>query len=122
AGPRPQSTAQKTSKPSRPPHQRIGHLNPSAQKDRSSSVSNRKRSRPSKRNAKGSDTGGDSESILSELDADGMDVDVDVEGGEEGEEGDDQKYCTCQKKKMKPKKQPAPRIMQSIPPDIWKLF
>lgn len=95
AGPRPQSTTLKTSKPSRPPHQRIGHLNPSAQNNRSSSVSNRKRNRPSKRNAKGSDAGGDSESILSEMDADGMDVDA--EGGEEGEEGDDQKYCTCQR-------------------------
>lgn len=103
AGPRPQSTtAQKTtSKPPRGPvpHQRIGHLNPSAAQKA------KKRSRPSKRNkAGGSDAGNDSESVLSEVDGSNDAMDVDVagegemgEGDEEEGEGDDRKYCTCQR-------------------------
>ncbi|KAI4120283.1 MAG: hypothetical protein LQ338_007130, partial [Usnochroma carphineum] len=95
AGPRPQPTTaaqnKAASKPPRPlPHQRIGHLNPSAKPTK-------KRSRPGKRTkaagAGGSDTGNDSESILSEVDdreRDMMDVDGAGDDGEEEEgEGDD---------------------------------
>lgn len=109
AGPRPSQshTALKTSSKSstRPPHQRISHLNPSQTK---SGGSSKKRNRPSKQrhhlafSSKDGSTGGDGNesSFNSEVDADGMDLDVDGEGVEEGDEGevDDKKlYCTCQK-------------------------
>ncbi len=73
------------------PHQRIGHLNPSAAQKA------KKRSRPSnnKRNKGGSDAGNESESFLSEVDASDA-MDLDGAGDEDEGEGDDRKYCTCQ--------------------------
>ncbi|KAL9043349.1 MAG: hypothetical protein Q9214_003464, partial [Letrouitia sp. 1 TL-2023] len=90
AGPRPPSKKPPRGVGSGPPHQRIGHLNPSA----GQKTSSKSRRRPGKRSNLGpgkpspSETG-DSESVLSEADADGMDMDAE-EGDEDAEgEGDD---------------------------------
>jgi inhibitor of growth protein 3 len=68
-----------------PPHQRIGHLNPTKK------GANRRRGGGHHKKSGTPASTGDEDSVMN----DGEEEDVEMEGDEEQDEGDDKKYCVC---------------------------